>query len=810
MKKYLFFLLLFFSVGKLATGQDLPDDPEAVKKLDSLVRELWTPAQRLPMRPFHSVITPDATAFNGLVNIYKVRDSFFLEVPDSVLRLPIMEMTQLVKTAPNSGYPGQMGREDCIYFDAGRDSLLYIGRIGTKVGAEPGSRMEKALKDASANDVLLDLPLVAFGEGGHSYVVDATDLFTKPNAVFSNTGTDNVHVDAIKTYPQNIELVISSVGDEQMASAMSYSFVALSKVPMPERLYDPRIGYFPGRKSDYFSDTQQRVDNRESIARWRMEPRPEDMEKWKRGEMVEAAKPIVYYIDPNTPKQWVKYLIAGVNDWQKAFEQAGFKNAIMAKEWPEGTPYDLHDSRFSFLCYLPSETPNAMGPHISDPRSGEIIQTHVNWFHNVMVILNGWYKTQASALDPAARKAKLDDELMGQLIRFVSSHEVGHTLGLAHNHGSSSQSPVEKLRDSAWLRIHGHTASIMDYARFNYVAQPEDHIPEEELWPHIGEYDRWAIQWGYKYTGLTDPQSDKLVVSGWATDSLASNPMLWFGSEEQDVSQIPFAGYLPADPRVQTECVGDDNMIGNAYGLKNFRRVMASFPDWDHTENGVYEDWGQVYGWMKWTLKNHWLPQVEAYIGGRSRTFKSEEAAGDVYAPTPVSQQKSAVRWLNDHVFTTPEWLMDPRVVNKITDPKNINFVGELQQDAVRKLLDVNTLFRLTANANQFGADSTYSLDEYFNDLHGSIWGVISSRQPMDFYRRNMQRTYVNSLAPIVATYNGQVKESELWMAARKDLLRIYREVKTALPGYTGADLDHLETVKWRIEKILKIKPLFN
>src|ERR1700754_1980428 len=817
MKKYIIFFLLVILAGG-GSAQRLPfGDKEEPKgdRIDSLLTLLR--GKKSKIRPYEKVITADAKAFRGPFTIYSVRDSFFIEVPDSMLNARLLMVKRIVKGSLGSietKLPGEDLESKNIYFEIGPDSSLFIRNDQEPAQAAANSRLGKAVRDANTDRVLQSLNIIAFGPG-HSWVADATVLL-KGNSAFTSAAyfrapSRNYHVDYIHSYPLNIELGLFRVigSDDGQPVVINTSIVMLPREPLQQRLFDRRVGYFVD-KVNYFSDEQRHVEEREFILRWRLEPRPEDLERWKKGELVEPARPIVIYIDPNTPRQWVKYLIMGVNDWQKAFEQAGFKNAIVGREWTSGDSANLDDARYNFICYLPSSVPNAYGPNIHDPRSGEIIQTHVGWYHNVMSLVHDWYMVQAGATDARARHAVYDEELMGNLIRFVSSHEVGHTLGLRHNFGSSGTTPVEKMRDAAWLKEHGHTASIMDYARFNYVAQPEDNIPQEELWPHIGEYDRWAIQWGYKYSGLTDPQSDKLVVSGWATDSLASNPMLWFGSEEQDVSQIPFAGYLPADPRVQTECVGDDNMIGNAYGLKNFRRVMESFPDWDHTENGVYEDWGQVYGWMKWTLKNHWLPQVEAYIGGRSRTFKSEEAAGDVYAPTPVNQQKSAVRWLNDHVFTTPEWLMDPRVLNKITDPKNINFVGELQQDAVRKLLDVNTLFRLTANANQFGADSTYSLDEYFNDLHGSIWGVISSRQPMDFYRRNMQRTYVNSLAPIVATYNGQVKESELWMAARKDLLRIYREVKTALPGYTGADLDHLETVKWRIEKILKIKPLFN
>ena len=810
MKKYLF--LIFFSMwvaGATAQEHRSGDDGGAVERLDSLVKVLNRTVQS-KIRPFDSVINRDAVAFRGLFTVYKQNDSFYLEIPDSIFGLPILVMDQLVKVPGTGKFPGEMLESNTFYFGAGRDSSILLYKLNTEVAAEPGTNMARAVANADADPVVAKFSIVSVGKTGHSFVVSGQELLTRHTEVMPFAGGQNFHVDQIDAYPQSMNVMFSTTSSGTGFYTYSYTYVALPRVPMQVRLYDSRVGYFPGfaKPQTWFSDKQQRVKHRMAIPRWRLEPRPEDWDKWVRGELVDPAKPIVYYIDPNTPKKWVKYLIAGVNDWNAAFEQAGFKNAIMAKEWPEGRTVDLHDARYSFICYLPSDIPNAYGPHITDPRSGEIIQSHVGWYHNVMVILNGWYKTQVSSMDAAARKPKFDDELMGQLIRFVSSHEVGHTLGLAHNQGSSSQSPVEKLRDKNWLKQHGHTASIMDYARFDYVAQPEDSIPPENLWPHIGEYDRWAIQWGYKYSGATDPVEDKLIVSRWADDSLSSNPRLWFGSEEGEITNAPNqTQYLPWDPRCQTECVGDDNMVGNTYGIRNMKRVFASFPHWDHTENGDYEDWDQVYGWTLWTIRKHWVPQVLTYIGGRSRTLKSEESAGDIYEPTSKALQKEAMAWLNEQIFNPPTWLMDSAIVNKIVAPEPKNIAEQLQEMAIHRLLDGMTLSRLNANILQFGPDSTYSLEEYFRDLHGYVWGNLATGRPMDFYRRGLQKSYLLYLGTIVLASNQNIRETDYWTVACADLQAIGRDAKAALKVYTSPeDRAHLETVLYGVRKVLNIK----
>jgi hypothetical protein len=475
----------------------------------------------------------------------------------------------------------------------------------------------------------------------------------------------------------------------------------------------------------------------------------------------------------------------------------------MGKEWPYGDSVALDDARYSFVCYLPSETANAYGPHINDPRSGEIIQTHIGWYHNVMIVLRDWYRSQVGAIDPAARRPEFDDELMGQLIRFVSSHEIGHTLGLRHNFGASSKTPVEKMRSTTWLQQHGHTASIMDYARFNYVAQPEDSIPQDCLWPHINEYDRWAIQWGYTYTGLST-SADKKGVSRLATDSLAANPRLWFGSQEAEKQFNPFA---PSDdPRCQTEDLGDNNMTANAYGIKNLKRVLPNLATFTKEQGGLYDNLAEAYKALLGQFKR-FINHAPLHIGGVERTWRSEDTGGDVYAPVSRAQQKQALAFLNEQLFTTPLWLLDPKVTNKVVDPGSADEIGELQRKVLKQLLGYEMFSKMLAGSSQFGDSVTYPLPEYLTDLHGYIWGGLQTGQLMDAYRRNLQKSYINALAELVIGPNPDIKETDTWSVVRADLAQIAREVKTALPKYTSTtDEAHLQSVLQRIRSFNNVK----
>ncbi len=506
------------------------------------------------------------------------------------------------------------------------------------------------------------------------------------------------------------------------------------------------------------------------------------------------------YIDPATPKQWRPYLIAGINDWQKAFEQAGFKNAIEGREWP-GNDSNMHmdDARFSFINYLPSEISNAYGPQIHDPRSGEIIQTHIGWYHNVMELLHEWYVVQAGAADSTARRAKFDEQLMGQLIRFVSSHEVGHTLGLRHNMGSSSTVPVDSLRSRSYLALHGHTPSIMDYARFDYVAQPEDSIPQQFLFPRIGEYDRWAIQWGYKLMPSKSVEEDKLVTRQWVTDSLLKNPRLWFGADDRETRRN--------DPRCQSEDLGNDAMKASMYGIMNLKRILPNLDEWTKQEGGSYEELTEIYNAVK-DQYFRYMQHVMMNIGGVYTTLKSQSDKGKVVEPTPASKQMEAVAFFNDELFTTPYWIMDKKITSLVSEPAQPDFVQDLQVKALNKLLDIKKLNQLLANERQFEAEA-YPLVEYISAVHKGIWKELKQPDPKtDNYRRNLQKAYIGSEQNILLSNNADNTETDAFTIIRMDILKLQKEIIAAIPR-TKDQLTkyHLEDMRERIKKTLEAKP---
>lgn len=757
------------------------------------------------LRPYEKVITTDAVAWRGLFTVYQVRDSLFFEIPDTLLNRDMMLINRYVQTPHMESdllprkYPGEEIGSEAYYFSRGKDADINLCKDMQKIQADPGSRLSAAVRQSMADRVAASFPVAAIGPSGRSFVINVSS-FLKTSSVAGSqdmAGKGRYHLEYVHAYPVNVEMGIYREYGHEQIWVTNTSFLLLPEVPMEQRLFDRRVGFFT-EEANYFADSQQTVEKRKFITRWRLEPKPEDRERWQRGELVEPVKPIVIYIDPHTPKQWIKYLILGINDWQKAFEQAGFKNAITGKEWPYGDSVSLDDARYSFICYLPSEITNAYGPNVHDPRSGEIVQTHVGWYHNVMTLVHDWYLVQAGATDPRTRKALFDDELMGQLIRFVSSHEVGHTLGLRHNFGSSSKTPVEKMRDKVWLQQHGHTASIMDYARFNYVAQPEDSISQDRLWPHIGEYDRWAIQWGYKYTGL-GAEEDKKVLNRLATDSLAANPRLWFGSQEAEKLN-PRA---PSDdPRCQTEDLGDNNMAANAYGIRNLQRVLPNLVVWTKEEGGFYDNLSGAYNALLDQFKRY-MGHVLDNIGGVERTYRSEDTGGDVYAPVSRAQQRQALAFLHEQLFTTPQWLLDPGVINKVAAPGSTDAIGGLQQKVLKQLLGYDIFGKLLASRSQFGDSLAYPSEEYLADLHRYIWSGLPAGKPMDAFRRNLQKSYINALAELVISHNPDIEETDTWSIARADLAQIAREVKTALPKYgSGADVTHLKSVLQQIRRI--------
>ena len=843
MKKYIIVLpsLLLLTVAANAKhkhkGNSAPAAP--VAKADSS-------ASKKGPKPYDKVITDKAVTKHGLFTVHKVDDKWYFEIHDSLFNREMIVTTRYSKTAGGGGiYAGEMVNDQTVLWEKGPNNNVFL-RVVTVISiADSSNQIYKAVTNSNLNPIAQAFEIKAFGKGSDSgsVVIDVTDFFkgdnqpislgefTKKRFNLSSQIGDRSYIEHINTYPINTEVRVvrtfNSTPSFNFSSApspfpsttlpaayttgavtleMNNSFVLLPKVPMTKRAYDPRVGFFAD-DFEVYSDAQQKVEDNTFIVRWRLEPRDEDIEKWTRGELVEPKKPIVYYIDPATPKKWRPFLIQGINDWQKSFEQAGFKNAIIGKEWDDKDSLsNLEDARYSVLRYLPSDIENAYGPNVHDPRSGEIIESHIGWFHNVMKLLHDWYMIQAAAVDPKARKMEFDDELMGQLIRFVSSHEVGHTLGLRHNMGSSSRTPVELLRNKAWVEAHGHTASIMDYARFNYVAQPEDNISEVGLFPRIGEYDKWAIQWGYKASFAKTEKEDKKIVNQWVIDSLRSNPRLWFGTESN-----------PFDPRSQTEDLGDNSMKASEYGIMNLKRIIVKLPEWTKEDADKYDNLRDMYSALIGQY-NRYMNHVLKNVGGVYETPKSIEQTGeDVYEPTPKAIQQEAVAFLNKQLFETPTWLLDKGILNKITNPVSGETVGNVQANVINGLFSVTRLNRMAVSGNRFADKDTYTIDDMMNDVKKGVWSELSTKKAIDGYRRSLQKAYVEALINLLNTTpqaspnpflpSVKTKTTDVTSVARAQLIALKTQINAAIPGTSDKmSKYHLQDVSERIRKALDPK----
>lgn len=721
-------------------------------------------SSKTAIKPYAEIITAKAVTQKGLFTVHKLNDKYFFEIPNQLLKKEILAVNRLSKSTPGAGnYGGEEVASKIIYWELGPNNKLFLKVSATVSIADSTDMISKAVASSNMNPILASFPIKAKSKDSSGVVIDVTDFLISESPLLAFNGenkksyglglqaADRSYIESVKSFPINTEVktirtysatgvrlpAVSEAG--AVTLGMNTSFIKLPENPFRRRMYDPRVGYFASANIKY-ADNQQKVEQEAFIHRWRLEPKAEDLEKFRKGELVEPQKQIVYYIDPATPKKWRPFLIAGVNDWQKAFEHAGFKNAIVAKEWPEAdTTMSLDDARFSVIRYFASPQQNAYGPNIADPRSGEILESHIGWYHNVMNLVHRWYMIQAGAIDPRARKNKFDDELMGQLIRFVSSHEIGHTLGLRHNMGASNATPVEKLRDKKWVEAHGHTASIMDYARFNYVAQPEDGISEAGIFPRINDYDNWAIQWGYKpILDQPNAEAEAKILNRWTIDSLASNKHLWFGGEGRDY-----------DPRSQSEDLGDDAIKASLYGIKNLKRIVPQLINWTKEDGKGYGNLEEMYKEAVGQYSRY-IYHVMKYMGGVMVTERSGDQPGAVYQAVSLAKQKEAVKFFNDQVFTTPTWLLNKQILNKIEPGYDFNDVQTAQQGAIAAVTSQSRLFRMMINQRDNGKGA-YSPRQWLNDLKASIFSELKSGKSTDEYRRSIQKMYVGS---IITMYN--------------------------------------------------------
>lgn len=785
------------------------------------------------LKPYAQVITPKAKSSFGFLTVHKVDNNYFFEIPDSMLNRDILIVNRISK-APTSrqksrvGYPGDILGSKVIRFENKDNKRILVREYSYRERSENKDGMFQSVRNSNTQPIVANFGIETIKKDSltKNYVINVSVFLQKENPLFSfdadskeyigllNMVGEGTYIDTLKAFPKNIEISttvtyqskkgMSNVGFLETGSPripltyeLNSSMVLLPEVPMKARLFDPRVGYFTVGYTDFDSNPQG-IEYKKLITRWRLEPK--DEAAYLRGELVEPKKPIVIYIDPATPKKWVPYLIQGVNDWQVAFEKAGFKNAIYALEAPTDDPsWSLEDARHSAIVYKPSDIPNASGPHINDPRTGEILETHINWYHNVMSLLRDWYMIQAGTIDEAARKMQLDDELMGQLIRFVSSHEVGHTLGLRHNFGSSHTVPVEKLRDKAWVEANGHTPSIMDYARFNYVAQPEDGITRAGIFPRIGIYDKWSIEWGYRWLPQFQTPEDEVAFSNQSIiEKLKTDVRYTFGTESD-----------PNDPRNQSEDLGDDSMLASLYGIKNLKRIVPQILTWSYEPNKSYAGAGEIYSGVV-SQFNRYLGHVTKNVAGiYSNSITVEQTDEIAREFVPANIQKRAIAFLNEQLFTTPEWLIDRQLIEK-AKILPVNVICSLQSGVLARLINKNTLDKMSENEILNGKKA-YTSAQMFNDLKKVIWSNLGQS---DIYKRNMQKAYVENLINLLdkkgnADKNASGKRpaySEAPAIAHGQLTELKRLATSAASMTSGTAKGHYQNLITLIDNALSNK----
>jgi hypothetical protein len=708
-------------------------------------------------QPFDRVITKDAKSKKGLFTVHQVGERFYYEIPKSELNTQYLWNTQIAKTTVGVGYGGGQVTNRVVSWEL-HNNRVYLRDINFSVTAKPDAPIAEAVKDSNNATIIMAFNVAAYHDGDP--VIDVSRLFNTDVPEISArqelgaTAFDasRSFIDHIAPYPENIEAEATATytrtGNAQAAGGgrgggvgggtmrgssativLHHSMVRLPEKPMMPRLFDERVGYFTTAQMDYTVD-DYRARTVRYIARWRLE------KKDPNAALSEPVKPIVYYIDSATPRKWAPWLKKGVEDWNEAFAAAGFKNAIIAKDAPtaqQDPDWSPEDVRHSVIRWLPSTTENAVGPHISDPRTGEILNADIQFYNNVMNLVRDWYFVQVGPLDPRAQKLPLPDELMGRLLEQVVCHEVGHTLGFQHNMKASSMYPADKVRDKDWVHKMGHTPSIMDYARFNYVAQPEDKIEVEDLIPRVGPYDIWATKWGYTPLPAATPQDEKPTLDKWAREQ---DTTPWY--------RFSTANSAGSDPGEETEAVGDaDAVKSTAMGMKNLQRVAKMLmPATTWKEGETYEDLGEVYGRMlsQWQLEMNHVAQI---VGGFNSQEKVVGQEGRVFTLVPKIRQEEAVKFLVDNAFTTPLWMVDPEILRRIEPTGVLQRIATAQRSVLTTLLNDQRFARLIEQQTVDGT-AAYTAAELLATIRKGVWKELDGSQiKIDAYRRNLQNAYL-------------------------------------------------------------------
>ncbi|MCF4101931.1 zinc-dependent metalloprotease [Gillisia sp. M10.2A] len=773
-------------------------------------------------KSYSEVITSDAKTDDGLFKVHRVGEKLYFEIPSNLMEKDMLLVSRIAKVP--SGYGGgyinagsKVNEQVVRWFRRGANVDMKV--ISFENQSEQDSPIYQSVAANNFSPILFSSKIEAFNADSTNVVIDVTGLFDSEIAAINGMSAsmkkrykvkkldqNRSFIESAHAYPENIEVkhVMTYEAEEPperdqagtISLLMNQSMILLPEKLMQPRLADDRVGWFSVRKYDYDSE-QLKSDDYEIIRRWRLEPK--DVEAYKRGELVEPIKPIVYYLDPATPLKWRPYFKKGIEDWNVAFEKAGFKNAIIAKDPPtkeEDPEFSPEDVRYSVVRYVASTTRNATGPSVIDPRTGEIIESDIIWYHNHLRSYRNRFMIEAGAQNPDARTLDTPEKEIGEMMRMVIAHEVGHALGLPHNMKASSAYPTDSLRSANFTQKYGLTPSIMDYARVNYVAQPED--KNVRYIRMMGPYDLYAINWGYRFLPeAVDPKSEKKTLDAWILEK-EGDPIYEFGG-----------GYDGIDPQSQRESLGKDQIKASEYGLANLQKVVPNLIEWTSKDGYNYNDLQEVYTELIGLWRGY-INHVITNVGGVYETKKTSNQEGTVYTAVPKSIQKNAVNFLNNNAFNTPDWLLNESILDRIEASGAIERIQKLQTGALKSLLGEERIKRMITNEEQNGSDA-YSVLEMIKDLRKGVFSELYKNKKVDAYRRNLQRSYVDIASAYIANVRTQDNESIL----KSDIIALMRgdlqSLRYDINSRRSRVNDQLTTYHWkdliaRIDTALRVE----
>ena len=811
MKKLFYLPVLFTLIFSLSINAQKKDSTDKEKK----------PKKE---KTYEDVITKDAVTDNGLFDIHKVKEKYYFEINDSLIGRDMMMVTRVVKMATEIPLTAHKLSEQVIKWEKFDNQILLRVASYSKF-ANDSLPIYEAVSNSNFEPIIASFKIEIENKSNNSYVIDVSNLFLSDIKAFgfpqsrrksykiSSLDRKLSFIESQKSFPLNIEVrhiktyKSSDSKNGQISMLLNNSIILLPKVPMRKRYFDQRVGWITSRQIDYGLDNQE-AETVRYLRRWRLEVKDEDIEKFKNGELVEPKNPIVFYIDPGTPIKWRKYIKQGIEDWQLAFENAGFKNAIIAKNPPtkeEDPDWSSEDIRYSVFRYLASTTINANGGQVADPRSGEILQFDVNWYHNVLKLLRNWWVVQTGAVNPDARSVELKNEVMGEGVRFVAAHEVGHAIGLPHNMGSSSAYPVDSLRSATFTKKYGTAPSIMDYARWNYVAQPGDEgvalMPSYWETPNIGIYDKYSIKWGYKPLLDVSEEEEKSILKSWII-------------EKQDDLAYRY-GDAGIDPSSQTEDLGDNAIKASEYGIANLKKILPNLIDWATKDGEDYSDLREMYNTVLSQFRRY-MGHVTNNIGGVYQYYKTSDQDGAVYTHVEKNHQKACVNFLNKHLFETPHWMINKDILNKIEFAGTLNRIRSLQSSYLNRVLDFGRMARIIENEAINGGNA-YSLIEMMTDLRKGIFNELYTNESVDAYRRNLQLAYIDRINYIMNEEQNsipswarsrvtsiKVSQSDIRTVAIGQLIELKKDIKKSIKRTNDKmSVLHLKMISKKIDKIM-------